>query len=161
MYKQILLLLSVWFARANVWPFAISFPFAPLVVGWGFEWLNVAADPLLFSFSLFFSFHSKAQRNFERNPVINISKWFIHSIFTLCSSRDTFYERSEMLFARHTFIEHFSRTEHENQWNWRRSTEWKRQIDCVNSHNQHYIERERENVVYLMSNMLLVAVCRV
>lgn len=77
------------------------FSFAPLVVG-GRGWVAKCGRPA--SFLFFFFIHSKAKRNFERNPVINISKWFIYSIFTLCSSRDTFYERSEMVFTRHLYI---------------------------------------------------------
>lgn len=52
------------------------FSFAPLVAGRLAQWAaNVAAR--------FFSIQFKAKRSFERNPVINISKWFIYSIFAL------------------------------------------------------------------------------
>lgn len=134
MYKLILLLLSVYLPVQNVWPFVISFP---LLLWWLAAWLMWR--PRFFYF--------KEKRNFERNPVINISKWFIYSIFTLCSSRNTFYERNEMVFTRHIFIEQFVQSTKINEIDARPNE--KKQIDCVNSHNQHYIERTVKNT-YIM-----------
>lgn len=76
-------LLSVWFAvqMSRIWVFAISFP--PLVL----------VMVLLMRWPPFFW----AKWNFERNPVINISEWFIRSIFIQCSSRDSFHRQTKWI----------------------------------------------------------------